>query len=138
MSAAPERAIAAAIFDAVRSDLAVQAVLGAPARFYDEPPPDVTFPYATLGRMETRAADAADASALDHVVTLHVWSRYGGRAEALDIISALRGALHNKSLTVQDRRLTLLYATFSDAFRLGDGRTTQGVLRLRAVTELAM
>jgi Protein of unknown function (DUF3168) len=129
----------AALFKVMRAALmehaGVQAALGDPARVYDDPPAEATFPYVTLGRIETRPADVANAEALEHVVTLHAWSRYGGRAEALDVIAAMRAALHNAALAVEGHRLVLLLATFSDVFRSGDGRTTHGVLRLRAITE---
>ncbi len=128
-----EVALAAAIRAAAMESDTVEALVG--ARFYDDPPPDVVFPYVTIGRVESRPVDASDREALEHAVTLHVWSRHGGRAEALDVIAALRGCLHNASLDVADRRLVLLFALFTDVFRSGDGRTTHGVLRLKAITE---
>ena len=128
-----EIALAAAIRAAAMEDAAVQALVS--ERFYDEPPPDVTFPYISIGRAESRPIDSSEREALEHGVTLHVWSRYGGRAEALDVIAALRGCLHNAALDVADRRLVLLFVLFTDVFRSGDGRTTHGVLRLRAITE---
>lgn len=131
----PEKVLLEAMRAALLGDAGVQAALGAPARIYDEPPPDVVFPYVTLGRMESRGVDASTAHALEHAVTLHVWSRYGGRAEALDIIAALRAVLHNGALVIESRKLVLMFATFADVFRSGDGRTTHGVLRVRAVTE---
>jgi len=130
-------ALAAAIHAAVTGNDAVQQLLGDPARVYDEPPQDAIFPYATLGRIESRTADASGADALEHAVTLHVWSRYGGRAETLEAIGALRAALHNEPLDVEGRRLVWLLVTFTDVFRSGDARTTHGVLRLRAITEQA-
>jgi hypothetical protein len=132
-----EKALLAAMRAAMLEHAAIQAVLGDPARVYDDPPPDVIFPYVTLGRMESRPADASGGEAIEHVITLHAWSRYGGRAEALDVIAALRAALHNAPLTITGRELVLLLATFSDVFRSGDGRTTHGVLRLKAITEAA-
>lgn len=128
-----ERALLAALRNALLADAPATALVG--DRIYDDPPPDVVFPYVTLGRVETRPSDAAANAALDHAVTLHVWSRYGGRAEALDVIAALRAALHNAPLALDDHRLVLLLATFADVFRSSDGRTTHGVLRLRAITE---
>ncbi|MBL8545630.1 MAG: DUF3168 domain-containing protein [Hyphomonadaceae bacterium] len=128
-----ETALAAAIRVAALDDAGVQAIVA--DRFYDEPPPDVVFPYLTLGRVESKSIDASEREALEHGVTLHVWSRYGGRAEALDAIAALRGCLHNAGLDVSGRRLVLLFVQFADVFRSGDGRTTHGVLRLKAITE---
>jgi hypothetical protein len=132
-----DRALAAAIRAAAVADAGVKALLGDPARLYDEPAADVAFPYVTFGRVESRQLDTAAMEAQEHFVTLHFWSRYGGRAEALDVIATLRAVLHNAALAVTDRRLVLLFAQFSDVFRAGDGRTTHGVLRLRAVTEAA-
>ncbi|MDX2236298.1 MAG: DUF3168 domain-containing protein [Hyphomonadaceae bacterium] len=132
-----EAALLAALRGALLGDAAVQAALGDPARVYDDHPPDPVFPYATLGAIETRSADAAGVAGLEHLATFHVWSRYGGRAEALAAIDAARAALHDRALSVAGRRLVLLLATFADVFRAGDGRTTHGVLRVRAITEAA-
>lgn len=128
-----EQALLSAMRAALLDNDALGALVG--VRVYDDPPADAVFPYVTLGRIETRAADASGAAALDHVVTLHVWSRHGGRAEALSAIAAIRGALHNAALDLDGHRLTLLLVSFTDVFRSGDGRTTHGVVRLRAVTE---
>jgi len=133
----PERALAAALYSTLRADAGVKALLGDPARVYDAAPDDVVFPYATLGRIETRNADAAAATALEHIVTLHAWSRYGGRAEVLDVVDAMRVAAQGASLIMTGRRVVLLHALFSDVFRSGDARTTHGVLRLRAISELS-
>lgn len=130
-----EKALAAAMRAALMAHEDVKAVLGDAARIYDDPPPDPVFPYLTLGRLEARPADASEAEALEHVVTLHVWSRYGGRAEALDVIAAVRAALHNCALTLLGRKLVLMLVSFTDVFRSGDGRTTHGVVRVRAITE---
>lgn len=128
-----EIALAAAIRAAAMEDAGVQAIVA--GRVYDDPPPGVTFPYITIGRIESKPIDSSEREALEHGLTLHVWSRYGGRAEALQAIAALRRCLHNAGLSVADRRLVLLFAQFADVFRSGDGITTHGVLRLKAITE---
>jgi len=132
-----ERALAAAMREALLAHADVKTVLGNPARIYDDPPPDPVFPYMTIGRFETKPADSSGADATEHAVTLHVWSRYGGRAEALEALSAMRSALHNAPLAVESCALVLLLAQFTDVFRSGDGRTTHGVLRMRAIVEPA-
>jgi hypothetical protein len=130
-----ERALVAAVRAAAMENAGVKALLGDPARIYDDAPPDAVFPYVSLGRVESKPADASGAEAIEHAVTLHVWSRYGGRAEALDVIAALRTVLHNAPLDIESHKLVLLLVTFTDVFRSGDARTTHGVLRLRAITE---
>jgi hypothetical protein len=133
MTASPERALLAAVRTALLGDGDVASLLG--PRLYDERPAEPVFPFLTLGRVETRPLAAAGVEALEHTLTLHVWSRYEGRAETLDALSAVRHALHDRPLTVSGRKLVFLYAIFADAFRAGDARTTHGVLRLRALTE---
>ncbi len=129
------RALMGAVRAQLLADAAVTALLGAPARVYDDPPQDPVFPYVTLGRIETRPIDSAGVAASEHVVTLHVWSRYGGRAEALDVVAAMRACVHDADITAPGVAIISLFATFTDVFRSGDGRTTHGVLRLRAVSE---
>ena len=132
-----DEALAASIRAAAMADAGVKAILGETARIYDDPPPDVIFPYVTLGRVESKPSDASGVAATEHAITLHCWSRYGGRAQALQVVGALREVLHNAALDVEGRRLVFLFASFSDVFRSGDGRTTHGVLRLKALTEPA-
>ncbi|MBI1186912.1 MAG: DUF3168 domain-containing protein [Alphaproteobacteria bacterium] len=132
-----DRALGEAIRAAAMGDAGVKATLGDPVRFFDERPLNAALPCVTFARFESRAADAAEAQALEQIVTLNVWSRQGGRAETLDALAALRAALHDATLTIEGRTLVLIHAVFSDAFRVGDGQTTQGVLRLRAITEEA-
>jgi hypothetical protein len=135
MTISPERALSGAVRAAALADASVRAILGDPARVYDEHPEDPVFPYATLGDVQSRPADSAGAPALEHGLTVHVWSRYGGRAEALDAAHALRAALHDQALTLTRRRLVFLFAGYTDVMRAGDGRTIHALLRLRALTE---
>ncbi|MCG8442229.1 MAG: DUF3168 domain-containing protein [Caulobacterales bacterium] len=133
----PEWSLQKAVVSALSADVAVQGALGDPARIYDEPPDEVIFPYATFGQSETRPADGDAAPMHEHVLSLHVWSRYGGRREAKETVGLMREALHGAPLDLASDgwRLVNLRATFADVFRVGDGRTTRGMLRLRAVTE---
>jgi hypothetical protein len=135
VTTSPERAFLAALRMAIGADAGVRSLLGDPARFYDQRPDDPVFPFVTIERVETTNVDASEAPALSHQVTLHVWSRQGGKAETLDALGALRGALHNANLSIESRRLVLLNVVYSDVFLTPDARAIQGVLRLRAITE---
>ncbi len=134
MSAGPEQALASAVRARLAADLGAAALLGSPLRLYDEPPPQPVFPYATLGEASSTPRDCAGGAGLEHGLTVHVYTRYGGRPEALDVIAALRAALHDQPLAVDGRRLVFLYAVLADVFRM-DPRTTHAVLRLKALTE---
>jgi len=129
---APERALLAALRAAILADPACSALLG--ARVHDEAPANPVFPLVTLGDVRTTPADSAERPALEHGVSVHVWSRGPGRAEGIDILAALRRALHEAPLTLDGHRLVLLRAGYADLFRR-DGRLLHGVLRLRALTE---
>lgn len=133
MSAA--NALQGAIHARLLADAACKAVLGDPVRLFDRTPATATFPFATHHRIETRTSDAALQDGAEHAITLHVYSRHGGAQEARAGIEAIRTSLHRAPLTLAGHRLVLLLATFADVLRIDDGRTFQGVLRLKAVTE---
>ena len=133
----PETALQKALIETLSAAESVQTLLGDPVRIFDEPPPDAILPFATIGRLETQSNSASAHEGLEHAVTLHVWSRYGGRAEAQGILAAFRAVLDDAALSLEGRRVTLCLVTLVDAFRAGDGRTTQGVLRLKIHSEPA-
>ena len=133
----PETALQKALIETLSAAESVRALLGDPARIFDEPPSGAIFPYATIGRLETQSNGASAHDGLAHAVILHVWSRYGGRGEAQSILAAFRAVLDDAALSLEGRRVTLCLVTLIDAFRAGDGRTTQGVLRLKIHSEPA-
>ena len=128
-------AVQTALISALRGHTEVQAALGSPARVYDMPPGEVTFPFAILERAEARPWGGGPDEGHEHSLSLHVWSRYGGARECKTILAAMQTALHDQPLTLSGHRLVNLRVTYSDCFRAPDGRTHHGVLRLRAVTE---
>jgi len=131
-AASPERALLAALRTLILADPACAALLH--GRVYDEIPPAPVFPLVQLGELRSTPADSAGRTALEHGVSVHVWSRGPGREEAAALLAALRVALHDAAPPVQGRRLVLLLAGFCDLFRR-DGRLLHGVLRLRAISE---
>lgn len=123
-----------AIYQHLRADSALQAEIGTPARIYDDPPPDATFPYLTLG--ETRASDWKGVDGgLEHELKLYVFSRYAGRREVKRILGVVYDALHEATLSLPDHDLVNIRFVFGDVFRRQDGETYQGVARFRAVTQ---
>ncbi|KAF0176783.1 MAG: hypothetical protein FD160_2822 [Caulobacteraceae bacterium] len=137
MTTSPEGALVAAACAAAAGDAGVRAVLGDPARIYDDRPEHAAFPYATIARVVSRASERNAPRTLETTITLHVSSRWGARTEALDVVNALRDALHGAALDVEGRRLVLLYASYADVVRAEDRVTALGVLDLHAVTEPA-
>ncbi|MDO1558116.1 DUF3168 domain-containing protein [Brevundimonas sp. 2R-24] len=130
----PERALQRGLIDHLRGDAALKALLGDPARIWDQPPEKPLYPYLVLGRLEARSLEGL-AGGLEQALTLTCVSRFGGAEEAKAVTAAVRARLHDADLTLEAHRLVSAAVTYSDVFRGADWRSTYGVVRLRAVTE---
>lgn len=129
-----ESALQKALIAWLKADAALQALLGEPARIWDEPPAQPEFPNLRVGGSQSRAV-AADGCGIEHSMTLHCVSRFGGTEEAKAVCAAVRARLDGAIVEADGVRTVSLRATFADIFRSGDLRRTYGVIRLRAVTE---
>jgi len=127
-------ALQEAIYAALTADAGLRALLGDPARIYDDAPADAVFPFLTIGQARQSDWPGAPGGAA-HALTLHVWSRYAGRKEVKDVMAAVYAVLHDASLAVSGQQLVNLRFVFGDVFRKQDGDTYQGLMRYRAVTE---
>lgn len=123
-----------AIYQALRSDAALVALLGG-AKVYDDVPQGAEFPYLTFGQSSARDWSTGTEAGHEHVLTLHVWSRAAGRRQIHAIMGTVETVLHDKSLALSGHRLINMRHEFSDARRDPDGDTYHGVVRYRAVTE---
>ena len=121
--------VARALHSALSGDAAIKNALGDPARLYDFAPDDPVFPYLTYGplRSEDISGDAAPMAA--HTLTLHVWSRYGGRTQALEILGHMRRVIE-EDVTSDAAYIITAAVIFSDCLRAPDGRTTHGLMRV--------
>jgi len=129
------QALAKAIHLVLGGDIAVQSVLGQEARLYDHPPEDPIYPYLTYGPMRSEDIGGDDSPLTGHNLTLHLWSRYGGRAEIMTLIQAVSGALENGNWQLAEGHLVSINVIFTDQFRAPDGRTLHGIIRLNAITQ---
>lgn len=136
MTMNPELALQKALIEHLRADDGVQALLGEPARIWDQPPDKPDYPHLLIGRSESRPYDA-DGGATEHILTLTARSTFGGSEEAKAITAAVRAALNEASPEIEGGRLVNLRVTYVDVFRAADWRRTLGVVRVRAVTEPA-
>ncbi|WP_332123068.1 DUF3168 domain-containing protein, partial [Azorhizobium caulinodans] len=117
--------------------LAADTALGAlvAGAIHDVPPAGVPFPYVTLGEAVVSDWSTATEAGSEQALTLHVFSRQGGRAEAMALCAAVQEALHEAPLALDGHRLANLRATTAEVRRDVDGRTFHGFVRFRAVTE---
>lgn len=127
-----ESDLASALAGALAAAPAVSAIVG--GRVHADPPRLLTYPCASVGRIESRPVGE---DLLEHVVTVTCASRFGGPEEARAMTAAARLALHDARPAVAGRRLASCRVRFSDVFGAADGELTLGVLRLRIVSEPA-
>lgn len=127
-----------AVQTALFARLAAHAPLGLLIgdRLHDRRPEGGGFPHVVIGDGAVTADDSATRGGQRHEVTLHVWSRYRGRAEAKRILSALAEALHRQPLALAaPHRCVTSRVAFTTILDDDDGVTAHGVMRLRIATE---
>ena len=129
------QALAKAIHLALSGNVAVQSVLGQEARLHDHAPEDPIYPYLTYGPMRSADVGGDESPMTAHNLTLHLWSRYGGRAETMTMLQAVSGALESGSWQLAEGHLVSANVIFTDQFRAPDGHTLHGIIRLNATTQ---
>ena len=128
--------VSKAIHALLSEDLGVQAALGTPPRLYDNPPEDPVFPYLTYGLMRSEDISADGAVMSAHTLTLHIWSRYGGRAQVMEVLAAVTSALQSGELSLPDINLARAQVSYTDIFRAPDGLTLHGLIRFSLTTDI--
>jgi hypothetical protein len=124
-----------AIFAALAADSTLALLIGNPSRIYDDPPGETVLPYVQIGDGTESDWSSATETGAEHQLTIHVWSRAGGRMEARAILAVIYDVLQDASLTLDANRLINLRFTLSQVWRENDGETFHGMARYRAVTE---
>lgn len=111
------------ILAALEIDPGVTIRLGSPPRIHDDVPADPVYPYMTFGsvRSEDTSGDAAPQTT--HQISLHIWSRYTGRSEVLELMERVEHAIRGVPVFT-------IVPLYLDVFRAPDGRTRHGLLRL--------
>jgi hypothetical protein len=104
-------------------------------RIYDDPPQAARYPFISLGQSLVRDWSTGTEDGAEHLLTLHVWSRTGGKKQVHDIIEAIKSSLYDQPLTLVGHELVNLRHEFSEARSDPDGDTFHGIVRYRAVTE---
>ena len=107
-------------------------------RVYDEPPQTVTFPYLRFDQITANAFDTDSTLGSVVDITIEANSRSAsGRVEAVQIVEAVRAALHRQEANVTVTGFTLvelIFQTYS-VTRDTDGRGYTAVIALQALLE---
>lgn len=122
------------VYEALTSDTSVTGLLGG-ANIYDKAPQSANYPYLTFGESVDPDWSTGSEDSAERILTLHVWSPAGGKEETHDIIKAIRTALQNGPVAVNDDHRVNLRHEFSGARQDPNDETYHGIVRYRAVTE---
>jgi hypothetical protein len=126
-----------AVFEALSADEALTAAMGGKGRLFDGAPYNQDFPFITFGEITSSDWSTGTEAGEDHSLTLHVWSRAGGKKQVFQAAAVIYGLLHDASLQLSGFKLIGLRHQ-ATTVRLGtDGETFHAALRFRAVTEAA-
>jgi hypothetical protein len=136
MAEVASRALQRGVYQALAGSLDLTTLLGG-VRVYDHAPQSAPYPFITLGQSAIRDWSTGTEDGAEHNLTLHVWSRTGGKKQVQEIIEAIKDVLHDQPLTLADHHLVNLRHEFSEARLDPDGDTFHGIVRYRAVTEPA-
>jgi len=130
-------ALAKAVHGALSANAHMQLILGNPPRLYDSAPEDPVFPYLTYGQMRSVDIGGDETELISHQMTLHVWSRYEGRAEVFTSLNYVAEALNIAAFNgVLDISIVNANPIYVDVLRAPDGRTMHGLLRMSFSTQM--
>ncbi|MFG2307668.1 DUF3168 domain-containing protein [Streptomyces sp. NPDC048566] len=97
------------------------------------------YPYIVIGEAVETPDNSHDSHGSNTVITLHVWSKYRGYAQALTIAARLRALLEHRPLTIAGHRHVATYyvsqQTLTDPEPPGDIRHVP--ISFRVLTEVS-
>lgn len=121
-----------AIYQALSGDAALSAMVSG---IFDRPPQGGDFPYVTLGESTIADRSTIATSGTEHLVTLHVWSREGGRAETATIMDRIYALLHHAGLSVTGQTFIVSRFVSSRLLLEEDGFTYHGAMQFQILLE---
>jgi len=77
------------IYQALANSSELGALLGG-TRIYDDLPQAASYPFISLGQSMLRDWSTGMEDGAEHLLTLHVWSRAGGKKQVHDIIEVIK------------------------------------------------
>lgn len=102
---------------------------------YDRPPQETVFPYVTIGEAVISDWSSATTSGTEQVISIHAWSREGGRKQAVSIMEKIYATLHDANFSVEGHTLVMIRFAGSSVTLENDGFTYQGQMKFRAYLE---
>ncbi len=92
------------------------------------------YPYMVIARHEVVPAHGCEVQIEDHVIDLHIMTRWAGRNGAREAMGDVLSVLENADISLEGHKLVWCYVAFSDVLSLRDEQTFKGVVRLKLRT----
>lgn len=122
-----------AIVATLKGNAPVASLIG--ARIYDHVPDKASYPYVTYGADQSLQDDADCVAGFEVFVTIDVWSAGVGQPEMKRIAGAVRAALHNAELALDEHSLVLIEHRQTRYLDDPDKQLRHGVVEFRALVE---
>lgn len=122
------------LYELLSADPSVLNILGGP-HVHDVVPRKADYPLVAFGDAQSRDWSTATESGDEHVVTLRVWSKGGGKRDNAEIMAVIRSVLEAADLVVAGHHVVNFRYESADIRREPSGDIWRGLLRFRAVTE---
>ena len=130
----PAAELQKAIYGALNANAALIVALSG-SKIFDHHPEKVAFPYLVLGRATNTDWSTSSEEGIEHLITIHSWSKKTGRSETWQLQQLIKSSLHDVDLLAQDHFIINLRLEFSEARRDAASGRMHGIMRFRAVTE---
>lgn len=121
-----------AVVAGLGADAAARALLGDPARVWDEPPRGAAFPHVQIGRCDSRSL-GGEGGAVEHQLVLTGVSRFAGMEEARAVAAVVEDVLGR--LALDGGGLVSCEVRSVTVSRSRDLGRAWAVMRVRAVTD---
>jgi hypothetical protein len=129
-------ALKKAVHAALREDAAFVALAGG-ERIFDHPPPAAKLPHVAFGYASVLDSATATEEGSEILLTLDVWSRAQGSAEALAIAGRVAAVLHDAPLVPEGYHLVNIRLVSEEVSFEEDAAAHHAALLFRAVVEAA-
>lgn len=123
-----------AVYTALAASADLQALIGNPARIFDQVPADTAEPYVILGEGSIEPFDTKSTAGADQEMVLEIWSGHRGAKIVKQILDAAHSALHEAALSVAGANFVLCRFSGAEIARDSDGLSTFARARFRIVT----
>lgn len=94
-----------------------------------------TWPFVVIGEDTSIAWDTDDSVGAEATITIHSWTRYGGRAAAKPVMSTIYDLLHRAELEIEGYSAVTIDFEYSEVLEDTDQVTFHGVQRFRILLE---